>query len=55
MLYQHKSGVGLCLIVDKDSAEEIAREVGQHFDCYDLGWIKKGSEKIVMKNHVKWE
>ncbi|MEY8575653.1 helix-turn-helix domain-containing protein [Oscillospiraceae bacterium 21-37] len=55
MLYHHNCGVGLCLIVDKDSAEEIAREVGQHFDCYDLGWIKKGSEKIVMKNHVKWE
>lgn len=55
MLYHHNCGVGLCLIVDKDSAEEIAREVGQHFDCYELGRIKKGSEKIVMKNHAKWE
>lgn len=55
MLYHHNCGVGLCLIVDKDSAEEIAKEISRHFDCYELGQIKRGSGKIVLKNHVKWE
>lgn len=55
MVNHQNCGVGLFLIVDKDSAEEITKEISQHFDCYELGRIKQGREKIVLKNHVKWE
>lgn len=54
MLFHHNCGVGLCLIVAPDSAAEIASHVSQHFDCYELGRVKAGSEKVVTKNHVKW-
>ena len=55
MLNYHNCGVGLFLIVDEGSAAEIIGQVSQHFGCYELGQIKRGSGKIVLKNHIKWE
>lgn len=55
MVNHQNCGVGLCLIVDKDSAEEISKEIRQYFDCYELGRVKAGDKKVVLKNHIKWE
>lgn len=55
MVNHQNCGVGLCLIVDKDSAEEVSKEVSQYFDCYELGRVKAGDKKVVLKNHIKWE
>lgn len=54
MINHHNCGVGLFLIVEPDSAQQIIEQVSRHFDCYELGCIKAGTEKIVTKNHVKW-
>lgn len=53
MVNHQNCGVGLCLIVDKDSAEEVSKEVSQYFDCYELGRVKAGDKKVVLKNHIK--
>jgi len=54
MINDHNCGVGLFLIVEHDSAQQIIEQISRHFDCYELGCIKAGTEKVVTKNHVKW-
>lgn len=43
-----------CGEYNEDSTEGIVEQAGQYYNCYELGHIKAGSEKIVTKNKVRW-
>ena len=57
MLSSYNCGMGMWLVVAKESAGEIISLVGRHFDCYEVGKIKAGSlgsEKVLYKGQINW-
>lgn len=57
MLSSFNCGMGMWLVVAKESAGEIISLVGKHFDCYEVGKIKAGSsgaEKVVYRGQMDW-
>ena len=57
MLASYNCGMGMWIVVAKESASEIAAIVGKHYDCYPIGKITAGhdiSEKVMYKGAVNW-
>ena len=46
---------GLLLVVDQEHAREIAEQMKQYHDCYEIGEIRKGEKKVVFRNHILFE
>ena len=58
MLASYNCGMGMWIVVAKESASEIAAIVGKHYDCYPIGKITAGhdiSEKVMYKGAVNWQ
>lgn len=54
MLSTFNCGVGLVLVTKKEDAPKVVKHVGRFYDCYEIGTIKKGAQKIEMKNKISW-
>ncbi|MDO5337826.1 MAG: phosphoribosylformylglycinamidine cyclo-ligase [Eubacteriales bacterium] len=52
MLSTFNCGVGLTLVVSKETAEQVREKVKGFYDCYELGRIVSGDKRIVFKNHI---
>lgn len=58
MLSSYNCGMGMWLVVAKESAGEIAALVKKHYDCYEIGEIKadnNGPGNVVYKGKINWE
>lgn len=55
MLSSYNCGMGMWIIASKESAKEIADLVGRYYDCYPVGEMKAGLEKVVFRGTVQWE
>ncbi|MDO4298339.1 MAG: phosphoribosylformylglycinamidine cyclo-ligase [Lachnospiraceae bacterium] len=54
MLSTFNCGVGLNLVVAKESWEAIVQSVGEYYDCYEVGRIVRNSRKVRFQNHIVW-
>lgn len=55
MLSTFNCGAGLLLVVDQEHAREIAEQMKQYHDCYEIGEIRKGEKKVAFRNHILFE
>ena len=55
MLSTFNCGAGLLLVVDQEHAREIAEQMKQYYDCYEIGEIRKGEKKVAFRNHISFE
>ena len=55
MLSTFNCGVGLILVVPENSREKAVKEIGQYYDCYEIGKIAAGDRKVVFRNHISWQ
>lgn len=54
MLHTFNCGVGFNLVVPQEHKETVMKHVNQYYDCYEIGVIEKGNEKIVFTNRMNW-
>lgn len=54
MLSTFNCGVGLNIVVSKEYKNEVIRRITAYYDCYEIGTITGGDEKISFKNHIVW-
>lgn len=58
MLSSYNCGMGMWLVVARESAGEITALVKKHYDCYEIGEIKtdnSGPGNVVYKGRINWE
>ena len=55
MLSTFNCGAGLLLVVDQEHAREIAEQMKQYHDCYEIGEIRKGEKKVAFRTHISFE
>lgn len=54
MLRTFNCGVGFVLVVSKESCGEIVAHIAKCYDCYEIGRIEKGTEKVRFANRINW-
>lgn len=54
MLSTFNCGAGLILVAAREWKEEAVKLVRQYYDCYEIGVITQGEEKVSFKNHIIW-
>lgn len=54
MLSSYNCGMGMWLVVAKESAGEIAALVGRYYDCYPVGEIKTGPDRVIFTGNIQW-
>ena len=54
MLNTFNCGVGLNIVVSPECKEEVMAKINEFFDCYEVGTVKKGEEKVTFVNHINW-
>lgn len=55
MLSTFNCGVGLTVVVSERDAERALQKIAAYHTCYEIGRIRKGSEKIIFRNVINWE
>lgn len=54
MLRTFNCGVGLNLIVPRKEKDFVRKHISQYYDCYEIGAIVKGNDKIVFDKKLNW-
>lgn len=54
MLSTFNMGAGLIMVVPESSKNKVMKHINKTYDCYEIGQIGKGSEKISFKGRLKW-
>lgn len=54
MLHTFNCGVGFNLVVNEQDKEVVMKQVSQYYDCYEIGRIKQGTQKIEFVNRINW-
>ncbi len=54
MLHTFNCGVGFNLVVNEKNVEEVVRHVLRFYDCYEIGRIRSGEEKVRFVNRLEW-
>lgn len=54
MLRTFNCGVGLVLIVSQKDKEMVMAHMNQFYECYEIGRIEKGKNKVIFENHIDW-
>lgn len=54
MLRTFNCGVGFILVVSKEHKAAVMKHIQKYYDCYEIGSIEKGNEKIVFENRLNW-
>ena len=54
MLRTFNCGVGFVLVVPQSEKKSVIDHVTNFYDCYEIGKVKKGLDKISFKNKLNW-
>ncbi len=54
MLHTFNCGVGFTIVVGKDDKDFVMQHVRKTYDCYEIGVIEKGEQKVRFKNRMNW-
>lgn len=54
MLHTFNCGVGFTLVVPREHKDMVMKHVGGYYDCYEIGVIAQGSEKVVFEERINW-
>lgn len=54
MLRTFNCGVGLNMVVSKKDEETVISHVSKYYDCYEIGRISHGQERILYRNRLQW-
>ena len=54
MLRTFNCGVGFVLVVPQSEKKSVIDHVTKFYDCYEMGKVKKGIDKISFKNKLNW-
>ena len=55
MLSTFNCGAGLLIVVKKEHAKEAAECMKRYHDCYEIGEIRKGKDKVILQNHILFD
>lgn len=54
MLRTFNCGVGFNIVVSQRDKSIVVKHINQFYDCYEIGEIGKGVNKVVFKNQMNW-
>lgn len=54
MLHTFNCGVGLTLVVPKKEKEFVEKHIRKYYNCYEIGTIQKGNDKIIFEKKLNW-
>lgn len=54
MLHTFNCGVGLNIVVGEKDAAAVIRHISKYYDCYEIGRICRGEEKVAFVNRLEW-
>ncbi|MDE6627381.1 MAG: phosphoribosylformylglycinamidine cyclo-ligase [Lachnospiraceae bacterium] len=54
MLRTFNCGVGFNLVVSQRDKDMVMKHINQFYDCYEIGKIEKGDNKIVFEKRMNW-
>lgn len=54
MLRTFNCGVGLVVVTKKIFANYIIKHISKYYNCYEIGSITTGENKVVFENNLKW-
>lgn len=54
MLHTFNCGVGFNIVVNERNKGQVINHVAKYYDCYEIGKIKAGNEKIEFVNRLNW-
>lgn len=54
MLRTFNCGAGFLVVVSQEERTRTVRHISQFYDCYEMGQIQKGSNKIVFEKRMNW-
>lgn len=54
MLHTFNCGVGFNLVVPQQDKEMVMKHVGKYYDCYEIGVIAQGGDKIRFEGRIDW-
>lgn len=54
MLHTFNCGVGLNIVVGKKDAAAVIRHISEYYDCYEIGRICEGEDKVKFINRMEW-
>lgn len=54
MLHTFNCGVGFNLVVPQQDKAMVMEHVGKFYDCYEIGVIEQGRDKIVFEQRINW-
>ena len=55
MLRTFNCGVGFNIVVDEHDKDMVMEHVSKYYDCYEIGRIIAGDEKIRFTGKIRWE
>lgn len=54
MLHTFNCGVGFNLVVSQKSKDMVMKHIQKYYDCYEIGKIVRGGEKVVFEKRINW-
>ncbi|WP_095176108.1 MULTISPECIES: phosphoribosylformylglycinamidine cyclo-ligase [Blautia] len=55
MLSTFNCGVGFIMVVQAEAAAQIAVHMNNYCECYEIGRIRTGEQKVVMEHRLNWQ
>lgn len=54
MLRTFNMGVGFVLVVSETEKEQVMQTISKHYDCYEIGSVKKGCSAVEFTGRLHW-
>lgn len=54
MLRTFNCGVGICMVVSESGKAMVMKHINKFYECYEIGRIEKGENKVVFENRMSW-